>query len=637
MGKHLKTHSDLAFEDTIHDDWGHDLDITEVPIGARPLVYLGIAALVMVLAVTARIIYLNLADGAYYSARARDNIAQYEATPAPRGTIYDRDGNVLAESRAVFTAILNTREFIKNVSKREETTRAAEEVLGISPTDLAARVEKVRDEDFAPPIVLAENLSQGELVKLQALNLETIKIENDFGRNYPKGQAFSSILGYIGRVTREDLRANSTLSSQDFIGKAGIEAYYNAQLTGKPGIRVQYENAQGETLYEKQRSVPQAGKEIHLTIDSALQSYFYSRLKSGLATIGRRVGVGIAMDPRTGEILSLINLPGYDNNLFSRSGTSTTNEITSLLSSPDRPFFDRAVNGYYSPGSTIKPLHGVAALAEGVIDPNRVIFSPGYILVPNPYNSSTPSKYLDWQYQGNVDLSAALAQSSDVYFYVVGGGSPQSSPRLNDESNYGISGLGISRLNDWWKTFGLGKATGIDMPGESVGFLPTPDWKQARTGTPWLLGDTYNVSIGQGDLLLSPFQLLNYITAIANGGMIYRPFLNSASTPQISEDLTRYASEIEEVQKGMREGVTSPRGTSHTLNALPLSVCAKTGSSQIENNTQENALFVGYAPCNDPKIAILILIERAREGSLNAVPVAKDVLNWYYLNRLTDQ
>jgi penicillin-binding protein 2 len=288
----------------------------------------------------------------------------------------------------------------------------------------------------------------------------------------------------------------------------------------------------------------------------------------------------------------------------------------------------------YNPGSTIKPLDAVAALKEGVIDPTREVFSPGYLMVPDPYNSSTPTRYADWRYQGNVNLASALAQSSDVYFYIVVGGSPASTPMLNDPSDYGIKGLGVDELHEWWQTFGLGKATGVDLPGEADGFLPTPQWKQQKMGTPWLLGDTYNVAIGQGDLLLTPLQLLSYIGAIANGGTIYRPYLNESSTPVVNEDLTSLLPEIQDVQQGMVEGVTAPLGTAYTLHDLPFSVCAKTGSAQVENNEQENALFVGYAPCNNPQIALLILIENSKDGSLNAVPIAKEVLNWYYENRL---
>jgi len=185
--------------------------------------------------------------------------------------------------------------------------------------------------------------------------------------------------------------------------------------------------------------------------------------------------------------------------------------------------------------------------------------------------------------------------------------------------------LGVSRLFNWWQTFGLGKPTGIDMPSEASGFLPTPDWKQQKLGTSWLLGDTYNVAIGQGDLLLTPLQLLSYIDAIANGGKIYRPFLNASSTPYINEDISDLLPQIQQVQQGMRATVSSPLGTAYTMNDLPVQTCAKTGSAQIQNNAEENALFVGYAPCNDPQIAVLIL---------NAVPIAKDVFNWYYNNRM---
>ena len=627
--------NDPWFEDSLNDDWSRDLDTAEVPIGNRPLLYLGIAVLVIVAAVAGRIIYLNWADGAYYQARAEDNMAQSTATPAPRGVIYDSTGDVLAESKASFSAVLDTRTFINDESLRAETVALAENVLGIAPADLADRINQAEAGDFATPVILVDNLTQNELVNLQAANFPTITIQNDFVRDYPQGPVFSSVVGYTGRVSQSDLADDPSLGSGDFIGKTGIEAFYDGALRGTPGITVRYTNAQGQVLREEQKATPQAGGAVHLTIDGGLQSYFYTRLAAGLRSLGRTVGVGIAINPRTGAVLSLIDLPGFDNNLFSQTGTSTAAALAQLFSSADKPLFNRAVNGFYNPGSTIKPLDGVAALKEGVIDPARTVFSPGYLMVPNPYNSSTPSKYLDWRYQGNVNLASALAQSSDVYFYLaVGGSPPVSTPLLNDPSDYGIAGLGISRLGEWWQSFGLGKPTGIDMPGESTGFLPTPDWKQKRFGTPWLLGDTYNVAIGQGDLLVSPFQLLDYISAIGNGGTIYRPFLNASSTPAVAENLTSFLPQIEEVQKGMKQGVTSPQGTAYSLDDLPLAVCAKTGSAQVQNNAQENALFVGYAPCNDPQIAILVLIENSKEGSLNAVPIAKDVLNWYYWNRI---
>ena len=628
----------VAFEDALSVDWGRDLEVAEVPIGNRPLWYLGIVSFALIAAVGIRIISLNAGAGAYYEARAEDNMTQSMKTPAPRGVIYDRNGDVLAESRAAFAAMLDTREFIRDEALREKTVNAAQSILNVTPETLAALVNNAVAQDFATPVVLSENLNPTELVNLQALDLPTIKIESEFVRYYPQGPLFASVVGYTGRVTRDDLRADPSLSGDEMIGKTGLESYYDSTLRGVPGITVEFKDAHGNVLHEEQRSTAKVGGDLRLTIDGGLQSYFTTRLESGLRSLGRTVGVGIAIDPRNGQVLSLVNLPGYDPNLFSGaagSGTSTSAQIRSLLTSSERPLFDRAISGNYSPGSTIKPLDGVAALAENIIDPGRTIFSNGYLLVPNPYNSSTPSRYLDWRYQGNVDLASALAQSSDVYFYITMGGSPPAStPLLNDPSDYGVKGLGINRLYGWWQKFGLGKTAGIDLPHEADGFLPTPDWKQEHLGTPWLLGDTYNVSIGQGDLLVSPIQLIDYIGAIANGGTIYRPFLNSASTPQVIADLASYAPQIKEVQKGMRKGVSSPQGTAYTLHDLPVCVAAKTGSAQVQNNQQENALFVGYAPCDDPQIAILILIENSKEGSLNAVPIARDVMNWYYWNRI---
>jgi penicillin-binding protein 2 len=638
-----KKDNDLAFEDALSDDWNRDIKVAEVPVGNRPLLALGIGVLAIALAIAAQIVILNVTKGSYYDARAADNVADENATPAPRGEILDKEGDILADSQAAFAALLNATAYIDgDPALQSSTAAAAQSILGIGSSTFAGILQQANASNFAAPIVLQENLTQTELVNLQALNLPTIIIQNDFERDYPNGPIFSSVVGYVGRPTTADLQNDSTLTSDDFVGKAGIEEYYDSELQGTPGVDVQYKNAQGQVLGTGTQSQPKIGQTITLTIDGGLQQELYTALSNELAVLGRTIGLGLAIDPQNGQVLALVNLPGYDNNVFSTPGASSSAaEIESLLTSPYEPLFNNTISGNFNPGSTIKPLDAVAGLKEGVITPTQEINSPGYLMVPDPYNSSTPTKYLDWEPHGNIDLADALAQSSDVYFYLVGGGSPVSTPMLNSPLDYGISGLGITRLYQWWQTFGLGKPTGIDMPGESSGFLPTPAWKQSKMGTSWLLGDTYNVSIGQGDLLLGPLQLLSYIDAIANGGTIWRPYLNASSSPIINENLTSLYSEIQDVQFGMQAGVQSPRGTSYTLDDLPFSICAKTGSAQVHDNSQENALFVGYAPCNPalsnddmPQVALLILIENSKQGSLNAVPIAKQVLNWYYENRL---
>lgn len=626
----------IAFEDALHDDWSRDAEVVEVPLGNRPLFYLGIVVTVIVAAVMFRVLYLNLSNGAYYEARAASNAAVAQSTPAPRGLIYDREGDILAENQAAFLAILDASAFIGNPAEQSSTLVAAQSILGLTPDAVWALVASSSADDFASPIVLSDNVTQNQLVNLQALALPTIQIQSDFERVYPKGPLFASIVGYTGRVTENDLKNDPSLGADTLVGQTGIEEYYDSSLEGVPGVNLIFQNAQGAVLGQSVKTQPTIGTPLQLTVDGGLQQYFSNDLQADLDRLNRTVAIGIAMDPQTGAILSLVNLPSYDDNLFSNPASNTL-AIQGLFTDPDEPLFNRAVSGQYNPGSTIKPLDAVGGLTDGVITPDRSVFSPGYLLVPDPYDSSTPTKYLDWQYQGFVNVDSALAQSSDVFFYLVGGGSPASTPELNDPSDYGIAGLGIDGLHKWWQTFGLGKPTDIDLPGEAPGFLPTPAWWQAKTGKPWLLGDTYNVSIGQGDLLLTPIQLIDYISAIANGGEIYKPFLNASSTPQVEENLTSLLPAIQVVQQGMVDGVALPKGTAHSLSDLPFQSCAKTGSAQIDNNKEENALFVGYAPCNNPQIAILILIENSVQGSLNAVPVGKDVLNWYYENRLNAQ
>jgi penicillin-binding protein 2 len=633
----MKKKADIPFEDSLNDDWSHDLNMVEVPLGGRPLWVLGVVILCVGFIVFGRVVYLNVSSGAYYTARAGANAAQTQETPAPRGIIYDAEGDALVENKAVFNAVLNANLFISNTSLQQPTLDAAQSILGLSSSTVWSLLDQSEAQDFSTPVVLTEDLNQTQLVNLQALALSTITVQSDFERYYPNGPIFSSVVGYAGRVSETDLANDPNLSAADFVGKTGIEQQYDTILQGTPGVNINFTNAQGKVLGEKQQSAPTIGSSVHLTIDGGLQTELYDAVQNELTILNRQVGVGLAINPQTGAVLALVNVPGFDNNAFTDPASDTA-EIENYLTSPNKPLFNRIVSGQYQPGSTIKPLDAVAALKEGIITPTQELYSPGYLMVPDPYNSSTPTKYLDWEPHGYIDLASALAQSSDVYFYIVGGGSPAyTTPPLNNSVDYGITGLGPDQLFDWWQTFGLGKKTGIDLPDEATGFLPTPTWWKTVSTRPWSLGDTYNVSIGQGSLAVTPIQLLSYIGAIANGGKIYRPFLNASSTPYVNEDLTSLLPEIQQVQQGMLEGVASPQGTSYTMDDLPVQACAKTGSAQVENNQEENALFVGYLPCNDPQIALLILIENSKAGSLNAVPIAKNVFNWYYENRMVSQ
>jgi penicillin-binding protein 2 len=611
---------DIIFEETLQEEFREDLELVEVPLSPKPFLYAAAIIFLVGGLIGGRIIFLGLVRGDFYSARAEANLSEYLKIPAPRGNITDRFGKVLAENQPVFSVVFNIQEFLRQREVQKKTLEAIKEILDISPQEIWKLIKERDLEKSLDPVLLSININQSQLVAFRALNLPTLTVVDGFKRIYPNGQIFSSLLGYIGLPSIEDLRRNPKLSGQELVGKAGLEFFYDEEVRGKEGISLKLRNAKGEVLRVEKKNDPQAGESLNLTIDADFQSYFYKRLREGLSALGREAGAGIAMNPQNGEILALLSFPTFDNNIFTSS--SRDEEKRKILTDQFKPLFNRAISGLYAPGSTIKPLVAVAALKEGVIDANRAIFSPGYLDIPNPYNPAEPTRYLDWRYQGNVNLAAAIAQSSNVYFYTVGGGAD------------GIRGLGLNRLYGWWQKFGLGTPTGIDLPGESSGFLPSIEWKEKTTGKPWLLGDTYNVSIGQGDLLVTPIQLLNYISAIANGGKIYKPFIKKNSQPTVLADLSDLTPEIKEAQKGMREAVTAPLGTANLLADLSFSVAAKTGSAQIQRNKAENAFFVGYAPADNPRIAVLVLVEKSKEGSLNAVPIAKDILNWYYWNRI---
>jgi len=611
---------EISFEESLNDNWDKDSGLLEVPLANRTFLVLGLIILLVGILVVSRLVFLS-SRFEIYAEQAFINLTKSRELAAPRGLIYDRHGKILAENQPSFLVFLNTKEFLNNPVLEEPTLQAINDIIGIGPDEFWKLIREAALDQRGGRILLAGDLDQSKVIPLKSLNLKTLSLEDGFRRVYYEGPIFASVLGYTGLVNAEDLKANPFLSLQAVVGRTGLEAFYDGKLRGQPGKVTQLRDALGEILSDPEVEEPIVGQSLQLTIDAELQSYFFNRLQDNLESLGRSIGVGLAMNPKNGEILALFNIPSFDNNLFSASGRNE--EKIELLNSPLKPLFNRSISGLYNPGSTIKPLVALAALKEGVITPEKEIFSPGYLDIPNPYNPDQPTRFLDWRYQGFVNLAAAIAQSSNVYFYTVGGG-------FGD-----IKGLGINRLHEWWQRFQLGKLTGIDLPAEAEGLLPSIKFKKKQTGQPWRLGDTFNVSIGQGDLLLNPLQILNYLSTIANGGKLYRPFINADLVkPKISKNLSYLLPEIREVQQGLLDAVRSNLGTAHSLNSLPFSVGAKTGSAEVNNKTQENAFFVGYAPADDPEVAILVLIENSKEGSLNTLPVAKDVLNWYYENRI---
>ena len=611
----------IDFEDMLLDRRTEE-SFVEVPLRDRVFQVVFLLALVVTAGLFIKLFSINVFEGNRYRARASANISDEQIEEAARGVIVDRFGEPLVSNEPVWKAVLSPRDFPEDTPARIALFEELGRVLNIPVAELREKVGE-RDWGQSDRLLLKEELTHDEFVVLSGEALDGVSVEPSFKRVSQNPEAFSHLLGYTGLVAKADIKENPSLTIDDRVGRAGLEAFYDDALRGKNGRFVFFRDAAGKTQEKKSVEVASRGTALHTSIDGGLQAYAYERLVKGLRDLGRTSGAVIAIDPRNGEVLAITSAPGYD-----------PSNIQKALADPAHPLFNRAVMGVYNPGSTIKPLVAVAALTEGVATPATSIYSAGYIDVPNPYNPGNPSRFVDWKAHGWVDVHSALARSSNVYFYEVAGGFQ------------GQKGIGIEKLKKWWKRFRLDEKTGIDIPGEQVGFLPDPEWKERAKDDAWRVGDTYNVAIGQGDFTVTPLTLLNYISAIANGGKFYEPHVARALRderdlpiktiePKVLADIGRdIEGALPDVREGMRDAVMKNYGTAYLLHDLPLAVAAKTGTAQIQNNQRTNSFFVGYAPYKDPEIAILVLVENSKDGAANTTPIAKDIFLWYHNNRL---
>jgi penicillin-binding protein 2 len=620
MGKYKE--KEINFEEVVFDNSTlKNLDYRELPTSKKTFFIVGATVSVIVMLVVVQVFFLNFSEQGFYEARASANVTREINVPTYRSVIVDRFGEQLVKNKSSFSIFLDVSSVINSSSGLEVVLKDMSNILNVSEEEL---IVLIKDADLEKTnwVSMARNISQKEAIEIKGLNQEFLQVIDDYEREYIDGSVFSHVLGYTGITEKNKIS-----------GISGLEFEYDERIRGKDGRYIFFEDALGEVLDKKVVNEPQPSERLEITIDADLQRYFHKRLKSGLQSLGRDTGVGLAIDPRNGEILALISLPSFDNNVF--IDRERSEERSNLLNNKLKPLFNRATTGIYSPGSTIKPLVTLSALSNGIVNPSTRIFSKGKLEIPNIYNPDLPSIFVDWKPHGWVDSASALARSSNIYFYLVGGGLPNSVSAWEIvQGQYDKLGLGINELNISWKDYGFGEETGIDLPFESIGFLPTSEEKEERTGDIWRLGDTYNVSIGQGDLLTTPLQLLNFLASIGNGGKLYKPFLNKDMLPEVIVDYSNLEDEIIVVQKGLKDAVSKPYGTIYSLKDLPVNVAGKTGTPQTFNNRKLNAFFAGYAPAENPEIAILVLVENAREGSLNTLPIAYDVFEWYYHNRI---
>lgn len=560
--------------------------------------------------------YLAIAKGDYYKAVAKENRLRVTYIRAPRGQIFDRFGSPLVYNIPSLDLVLDTRGFAGEIVIPSESL---EQIKNIFPNRYEEFLENLRngnkEDNF---ILLLRSIDQKEalLVAESYEKMPAIQITKTAIRDYTEGLIFSNIIGYEGKIKKEELAENPEYLMTDSIGKKGLEKYYEKYLRGKPGkINVEVDS-KGHVVRELGINNPEAGDDLVLNIDSQLQKKIFDSLTGVLEKEELKAGAAVALDPRNGAVLAMVSIPSFDNNLFAKG--ISTEDYANLANDENKPMFNRAVSGEYAPGSTFKPVMASAALTEGVIDKGTQIESRGSISVGNWV-------FGDWKAHGFTDVKRAIAVSSDVFFYSVGGG-------------YGsIRGIGIENIKKYANLFGYGEVSGIDIPNEVGGFIPTEKWKEDKIKEKWYIGNTYHASIGQGYITATPLQVANSITVVANGGTLYRPKLvsqikNNNKTFYNKSEIIRNnfirPDILEVVREGMRMTVTE--GTAQMLKDLPVEVAGKTGTAQFGSEQKAHGWFVSFAPYENPEIVMVVLVEGQEEDGFNAVPVTHEVYNWYF-------
>lgn len=583
--------------------------------------------LIIFVVLFARLWILQIIEGNYNRILAEGNRIRSRSITATRGLIYDRNKNILAKNIPDFALIIYPADLSKKQEEREEFYRKIANITAIPFDEVKNKIEPNKDK-FLESVVLKDNLVHEEALILEekTSGIKGVAVEKRSSRGYVSGLALAHILGYVGDINEEEYKANPSYNLDDKIGKAGIEKSYEKDLKGSDGREQIEVDSSGRLQKIIAKRDAGAGNDLILSIDSDLQQKSKTFLAEQLKSQNLQKGVVIISDPNNGEILAMVSLPDYDNNIFS---SPTLKDIyPQLLNDPNQPLFNRAVSGVYPSGSTIKPVVAAGALNEGVVSVNDWVIDKGFIEVPNQYDPNIVYRFVDWAAHGSVNIVKALAVSCNVFFYTIGGGYDR------------IRGLGVELLDKYFRLFGLGEKTGIDLDGEAKGLVPDPDWKQKNKHEPWVLGDTYHLSIGQGDLGVTPLQVNNYTSVIANGGTLYKPRLGKAIVSSIDGKVTDIQSEIlrqdfidssalHVVRQGMRACVTL--GSCDKLQGLSITAAGKTGTAQSGRpNEPDSGWFTAFAPYENPQVAITILIENGGEGYTSAEPLAVRILQYYF-------
>jgi len=592
----------------------------EVPIVKRKFFVLKIIFFFLFLVLLGKTFQFQVYENSKFEELARSNKERIYQIQAPRGIIYDRNMKQLVFNKPAYDLVCDKRDLSKNPSERLKKIETVASIIKEDPETIQARIE---EEDF-PLVLVSENLAHETLIVLEAKinELFGFQIKENTIREYTD-KNLSHVLGYTGKVTKDDLNNNPNYFITDYIGRAGIEQYYEEVLRGKSGKLIIEKNALGDEMSRNLISQAEDGKNLVSNLDSELQTKLTQELKASLKRVGAGSAAAIAIDPRGGEVLSLVSLPEFDNNLFSQGFTSE--QWKDISGDEKKPLFNRVISGFgYPTGSVIKPLIGIAALEEGIISEYTKIYCPLEICVWNRYLEKDEC-FEDWTFHGLSDIKRAIAESVNTFFYIVGGGYES------------FKGLGAEKIIKYLGLFNWGKGTDIDLPQEGKGILP-------EIGDSWRLGHTYHLSIGQGPFTATPIEVATAFAAIANGGKLYEPhiakeIIDSSDNSKVIEEITPKiirenfvdSENIEIIREGMRQTVTA--GSAVSLNSLAVTSAAKTGTAESSKEGYYHHWICVFAPYENPEIVLTVIIEDIEGIKSATLPVVKEVLRWYFSER----
>lgn len=564
-----------------------------------------------------------------YRTNADNNRIKLISDPPSRGYIYDRNGILLADNTPVFTAIISPDELENPI----HTLQLLAPIFNLSDDDIVdilARIDKAKKD----PVTIKMGLTEEEIAKFSERKpfFQGVSIQTKLSRVYPHDELFAHVIGYVGRINdreskriKEDPVTKELYAGTDLIGKLGIELQYEEILLGKPGYQSVEANAHGDVLRRLDSKPPTAGNDLYLSLDYGLQKVAQDQLA------GRR-GAIVALDPKNGDVLAFVSNPSYDPNLFVAGISSQA--YSALRDDIDQPLYNRALQGLYPPASTIKPFEAMGFLHYKTMRWEDVIYDPGYFSLPGDSH-----KFRDWKKGGHgmVGMSKSIIMSVDTYYYKT------------------AHKLGIDKLHSWMSEFGFGKKTGIDLPHEKAGIMPSPEWKMQTYNKEWLPGETISVSIGQGYFLASPLQVANATAMTANLGKHLTPHLLKGSKGAVvvpvidkpdgvinfdgkqSDWLRMHTAMEDTVKRGTAKGIYTPR----------YRIAGKTGTAQVKSIAQgktynkallssrhwDHAWFTGFAPVEDPQIALAVIVENGGGGSKVAAPIGRALFDYWVLQR----